>query len=523
MAISYEDMHKLGLDDQAANVTSGNAVLRINQTGSRPTTKEAQVIGFSDLIARILSGKNPDETDFAGISALIGGVIANPLEVSTTVYVATTGSDTDGLGTLASPWATIQKGMNDGSALRNNEKIIISVADGTYPEELVVPISFVGTIRILGNAANPENVVIDPNNLADISSIGIDHRNTACTLEVKGVTISRVHIGINCVASKVTIFYNKFIDVFSFLGGDSNSVVDIAPDTDGFSIMTGDASAGSTAVGVANNTTLSIRQPLAITNFESGIFTSLSSQLFTFASDKISISLDGPKPFAAMAIRNASSAFFVSGFSFDCGGAVNSTRCLEVSSSYVTFVDGLDFDMSNSVHGVIGIGASQIFSGSGDWTYTNVTTNVQLDYATVYSSDNDFDAGTIEFNKFSTESYGQDKRYIPRDNVEVGTTTTIDATPKVIDSIAVPDDSTVLIESIVRAQKDDDLAGGAGIVTAKYRNKGGTLNLIGVVSSDFESDSTYTANFVINGSSVDVQGKGALGNTVAWNSTTTIN
>jgi hypothetical protein len=86
---------------------------------------------------------------------------------SQTFYVATTGSDTTGNGTVGSPWATLQNAWN---VITNTydfvgNTVYIQVADGTYSNgiqmvngSITVPMD--GNVIIQGNATTPSNVVI---------------------------------------------------------------------------------------------------------------------------------------------------------------------------------------------------------------------------------------------------------------------------------------------------------------------------------------------------------------------------
>lgn len=63
---------------------------------------------------------------------------ANRLTEDITVYVSTTGSDTDGMGTSASPYATIQKALDDIPKYLDGHHAQIDIAAGTYNERVTV-------------------------------------------------------------------------------------------------------------------------------------------------------------------------------------------------------------------------------------------------------------------------------------------------------------------------------------------------------------------------------------------------
>lgn len=95
------------------------------------------------------------------------------LTVDTTFYVATTGSDTTGDGSVGSPWATLQH-ASDTIANKldlSGKTVTIQVADGTYDGVAWYGYTGVGNIVWLGNNTTPANVIIQ-NGATPFGSVG---------------------------------------------------------------------------------------------------------------------------------------------------------------------------------------------------------------------------------------------------------------------------------------------------------------------------------------------------------------
>jgi hypothetical protein len=85
------------------------------------------------------------------------------LAADRTYYVSTTGSDTNSGLSAGSPFLTIQKAVNTIATLDIRiQTVTIQVADGTYTGDTRITAPFLGSgsIKIVGNAATPANVII---------------------------------------------------------------------------------------------------------------------------------------------------------------------------------------------------------------------------------------------------------------------------------------------------------------------------------------------------------------------------
>ena len=111
------------------------------------------------------------------------------------------------------------------------------------------------------------------------------------------------------------------------------------------------------------------------------------------------------------------------------------------------------------------------------------------------------------------------------------TINTTNSTPVVMSSIAIPTDTTVLVEIRIVGKRTGGTAGTTGdsatyMRYAKVKNVGGTLTL-GTINSvyTYEDQVIWDATLVINGTNLDIQIIGATNNNITWNGviTTTSN
>jgi hypothetical protein len=100
-------------------------------------------------------------------------------------------------------------------------------------------------------------------------------------------------------------------------------------------------------------------------------------------------------------------------------------------------------------------------------------------------------------------------------------TTTFDAVPVVIDTVPMPTDGIVLVQSAIVAKQQGLLNSAAYVVTARV-TVGGGVPTIGTVQTDYtdESVAAWGATIVNNAGSIDVEVTGAGGTTIDWSSST---
>jgi hypothetical protein len=102
----------------------------------------------------------------AGLAAGAKGLISS----STTIYVATTGSDTTGTGLFGAPYATISKALSSiaGKLIASGVVVTVQVADGTYTvsSSIVIDHPDADKIRLLGNTGSETAI-----NVASIDTV----------------------------------------------------------------------------------------------------------------------------------------------------------------------------------------------------------------------------------------------------------------------------------------------------------------------------------------------------------------
>lgn len=363
-------------------------------------------------------------TTAAGDHATVGAnwdIIQTNIELSDIIrysssvnfYVATTGNDTTGDGSLGNPWKTIQKGLNEIAKYRSDSAMVLNVADGTYTEQVTVPSDAVGTINIIGNITTPDNVVIDAGggtNNALLSQI------RAVNLFVNGLKFTNGERGISAqYGAKVNVGYCKFYNCkysafasnysyINFLSGYTASSID------------GNNIAYSLAIGATSNSFVYILQGVTISNVQYVIYSvdsivSIGAYTFNWSAFTSTVS-------DRHLIDNYGSTFFLTG-TLNINGGVGSTNttAIYIKNSYVEIGSSAQINISNATYGIAARSRTCIYEhGTGlTHTYTNVTTPVYLSYSTEYVSADDFDASIVFFDDYlgaaDYDKYGFDSRY----------------------------------------------------------------------------------------------------------------
>lgn len=96
------------------------------------------------------------------INKLLFDSKADGVAEDATVYVATTGSDTGGDGTVAAPYATIKKAVDSIPKVLNGNHVTIDIAEGTYAERVQID-GFSGgrlTLGVAGRAVTVHGISV---------------------------------------------------------------------------------------------------------------------------------------------------------------------------------------------------------------------------------------------------------------------------------------------------------------------------------------------------------------------------
>lgn len=126
-------------------------------------------------------------------------------QASTSIFIATTGSDTTGNGTSGAPYATMAKALSTLPALITQAHTI-NVADGTYAEPVLLQgfvCAFGGSITITGNTTTPTNVNFTGHTTVTVRNADFD----PCVAAVGPVvaTVQGIKAGATCTNGIVSL------------------------------------------------------------------------------------------------------------------------------------------------------------------------------------------------------------------------------------------------------------------------------------------------------------------------------
>ena len=148
-------------------------------------------------------------TDFNRIEGNILELYNGVARTNLTVYVATTGSDTNGAGTSALPYATITKALNSIPKNLDGRTVVINIAAGTYAETVSVNGFYGGMLRFSGSGTVTINnldvractLYVDNIVLACTAGTGIIVTDNATLIVTSSVTLTSSTLGLlvtNC-------------------------------------------------------------------------------------------------------------------------------------------------------------------------------------------------------------------------------------------------------------------------------------------------------------------------------------
>ncbi|NOG69824.1 hypothetical protein HJG45_05545 [Roseicella sp. DB1501] len=134
--------------------------------------------GIQAEINNVLSaaGITPSTGSSTQLRDAIQALTRIKLQANTTLYVATTGSDTTGTGTSGNPFATLTTAWNYavGSLDLNGYNLTFQLANGTYAAQTVTGNlhGYTGqTITVIGNTSTPASVIIAGTSAVAVSAV----------------------------------------------------------------------------------------------------------------------------------------------------------------------------------------------------------------------------------------------------------------------------------------------------------------------------------------------------------------
>ena len=180
------------------DLTKMNSVTEFNQGSFKVLTS---IENYPDITQEDLdNGGNVFQLPFAKFTKTIEGIsnFSSELEVightqgNTTIYVDTSGDDASGDGSESKPFRTIQKAIDSIPKNLDNREITISVASGTYSENVEVAGFYGGTLRFNLGAVTMKSFVLYETNVII--------NGTSLTLSASGNIYGiRCHRGANAI------------------------------------------------------------------------------------------------------------------------------------------------------------------------------------------------------------------------------------------------------------------------------------------------------------------------------------
>lgn len=132
-------------------------------------------------------------TDLAVTPAALAASAKGLVSSNTTIYVATTGSDTTGTGLVGAPFASISKALSSiaGKLIASGVIVTIQVADGTYTVSSAITIDHpdADKIQILGNTSAETTVAISSiDTTAKTITVAGDYTGSIVVGDIVGLT-----------------------------------------------------------------------------------------------------------------------------------------------------------------------------------------------------------------------------------------------------------------------------------------------------------------------------------------------
>jgi hypothetical protein len=125
------------------NAATGISLVAPVTVGTTLAPQDITVNGGITATADVVSSQGTDNYSLNTIGALVGG-IPSGFRDATEFYVSFDGNDTTGLGSILSPYRTIQKAITQAELVSSALQVcVINVASGLYPESLTFNVGFI--------------------------------------------------------------------------------------------------------------------------------------------------------------------------------------------------------------------------------------------------------------------------------------------------------------------------------------------------------------------------------------------
>lgn len=141
---------------------AGSTLVTLNGILQRPTTQYTETGGLTTITFGTAPVTGDELLVSYKTSAGGGGGGGTSTPPPSDIYIATTGSDTTGAGTVGNPYLTLAKALSLITTDTLDSSVTIHVADGTYAEPILLRIYRCQApykLKITGNTTTPANVI----------------------------------------------------------------------------------------------------------------------------------------------------------------------------------------------------------------------------------------------------------------------------------------------------------------------------------------------------------------------------
>lgn len=333
------------------------------------------------------------------------------------LYIATTGNDTTGDGTLTSPWATPTKLITEMARHRSNGTITGHIGDGTYTNPtptsnyLEIPSYAIGDFVLEGNTSTPANVIIDGGDPTIVQGRAlIQHQDAPITLKLRGMTLrnatSIIANSFDVDLSNVN-FYNYRYSINS-----GNGAKITAYSGSGTLNFDGNNVPLSTAFRLLEGSLVNISQNVVMQNHftDFGAAGVCQIKLQSSGGSTYTSTMSATVGSRGFALSRGSFLDINMPITFDGNNTARSFIELDGDSKVYSF-GSLTHNISNCTTQAWKLGSYAIVEEpvNSTWNYTNVGNEVYSDYSAIINSADDLDSTPVWFDSGVTRGY--DSRY----------------------------------------------------------------------------------------------------------------
>lgn len=361
------------------------------------------------------------------------------------IYVTKTGNDTTGDGTLANPYLTIGKGLEELVNWVSPNTMLLHIGAGTYTENVNVPRELAGVVDIQGDSSNPDNVVISAAN-PNLPALTISGTAKFYLrgIKVQGATNT---YGVFVDRGDLTIYYCKFYNNQYGVSAYNNSKINFVYTSTGASSIDGNNIGSSYGILADFNSVMNIGQAITISNVAIGVYNRTST---TYLSAAATIT-------ASMTVWRSEKDSYnnIQGVQTLTGTSTASGRNIFYLAQSEMDFSGATLNMSTSYYGFYGFTGVKIIDSGTTYSYTNITVPAYFDYDTVLDVTGTPLGTTTSYYKAAAE-YGYDALFPYADSTNLNQACSTTSSP------------TFVRETILDSNNSTFLNGEGGSTTGDF-------------------------------------------------------